>query len=372
MSRASSAGYSGYVVENIVGGTKMSPNQGLIWWQNSPVHLNTLISTRYYEAGTGFATNGTQNMYVLVVGRQSEGNSLPASRPSNTNARPLIITPIELAEPQADGSIVHELKQGQAMWTIAAYYDVDLDHLYLINNLTIDDILHPGNEITVRLAEGQSPPPSPTPPFTYRVREGDSPWAIAGRYGITIDDFFYLNGIDPDTTLRPGDEVIIRLAEGQAPPPTPTPRTTHIVQEGDSAWAIAAIHNLTVAQLLELNELSSDAILRPGDELKIRPPVPTPLPRTTDSASPESEATPTPAPDSASQEAIANNAPPTPVTVVVGTPEESAHPAPSPTLSAGGDSQNTRGNGVNWLLLIAVALALAGGAALMIARRQQS
>jgi len=371
-SRASSAGYSGYVVENIVGGTKMSPNQGLIWWQNSPIHLNTLISARYYEAGTGFATNGTQNMYVLVVGRQSEGNSLPASRPSNVNAQPLIITPIELAEPQADGSIVHELKQGQAMWTIAAYYDVNLDHLYLINNLTIDDILHPGNEITVRLAEGQSPPPSPTPPFTYRVREGDSPWAIAGRYGITIDDFFYLNGIDPDTTLRPGDEVIIRLAEGQAPPPTPTPRTTYIVQEGDSAWSIAAIHNLTVDQLLEFNELSSDAILRPGDELIIRQPVPTPLPQATDSAPQESDATPTPASDSSSPEAIANNAPPTPVTVLVGTPEESAQPAPSPTLSSGGDSQNTRGNGVNWLLLLAVALALAGGAALMIARRQHS
>jgi LysM repeat protein len=371
-SRAASAGYSGYVVENIVGGSSMTPDQGLIWWQNSPIHLNTLVSTRYYEAGTGFATNGTQNMYVLVVGRQREGGPPPANRPASSNAQPLIITPIELAEPRADGSIVHELQIGQAMWTIAAYYDVDLDHLYLINSLSVDDVLHPGNEITVQLAEGQSPPPSPTRPFTYRVREGDSPWAIAGRYGITIDDFFYLNGIDADTTLRPGDEVVIRLAEGQAPPPTPTPRTTHKVQEGDSFWAIAAIHNLTMDQLLELNELSSDAVLRPGDELKIRQPVPTPLPQNVDNAAQEPNTPMPPSATSAPQEAIADNAPPTPVTVMVTTPEESAQPAPSPTLSLDGGGQNTRGNGVNWLLIVAVALALAGSAALIIARRQQS
>jgi len=362
-SRAAAAGYSGYVVENIVGGTKMTPNQGLIWWQNSPIHLNTLVSARYYEAGTGFATNGTQNMYVLVVGRQSGASPPPSSLPSGVNPQGLIITPVEIAEPREDGSIVHELKQGQAMWTLAAYYEVDLDYLYLINNLSINDLLHPGNEITIQLAEGQSPPPSPTPPFTYFVKEGDSPWAIAGRYGITIDDFFYLNSLNPDSTLNPGDEVIIRLAEGQAPPPTPTPRITHQVQEGESLWAIAAIHNLTVDQLLELNEMSSDALIRPGDELKIRQPIPTPIPQAT-------AAPPTPA--SAAEAVIADNSPATPITLMVSTPNALPQPAPSPTQLPTGQNQSAGNSSVNWLLIIAVALALAGGAALLIARQQRS
>ena len=65
--RADAAGYGGFVVENIVGGTSMSPWQGLNWWRNSPIHYNTLVTNRYSEAGTAFATNGEANFYVLVV-----------------------------------------------------------------------------------------------------------------------------------------------------------------------------------------------------------------------------------------------------------------------------------------------------------------
>ena len=340
----------------------MSPSQGLIWWQNSPIHLNTLVSTRYNEAGTGFATNGTQNMYVLVVGRQSEGGAALAARPPAANPQALVITPVEVAEPGEDGSIVHELKQGQALWTLAAYYDVDLDYLYLINGLSTDDVLHPGKEIIIRLAEGQSPPPAPTPPLTYRVKEGDSPWAIAGRFGITIDDFFYLNSLGPDSTLNPGDEVIIRLAEGQAPPPTPTPQLAHIVRDGESLWAIAANHNLTVDQLLELNEMAANALIRPGDELQIRLPLPTPIPPAT--STPQNlEAT--------EPEAVAEIIKPTPATILVTTPDQLPKPAPAPTSVPLIDEQRDETGSVNWLLIVAVALALAGVAVIVIARRQQ-
>jgi uncharacterized protein YkwD/LysM repeat protein len=366
LSRATAAGYVGYVVENIVGGTGMSPNHGLIWWQNSPIHLNTLVSTRYYEAGTGFATNGIQNMYVLVVGRQSGASPPPSNSPPDTAAQPIFVTPIELSEPLEDGSIVHAIQQGQAMWTIAAYYDVDLDYLYLINNFTLDDVLHPGDEVTVRLADGQSPPPSPTPAFSHIVREGDSAWAIAGRYGITVDDFFLFNSLDPDSTMQPGDEVIIRLAEGQSPPPTPTPRTTHIVRDGDSAWTIAAIYGLTVDQLLALNNMSSDTVLRPGDELTIRQPIAAPTPQHAGSTPRAITETPSPA------EAVVENAPsPSPIALAAAislvTPPQ---PVPSPPLASYEAARNNGGSGAGWLLVIALGLAGAGAAVLIIARRQ--
>ncbi|MGD8806234.1 MAG: CAP domain-containing protein, partial [Chloroflexota bacterium] len=84
LSRATAAGYSGYVVENIVGGWQMSPRQGLIWWQNSPVHYNTLVTSSYPQAGVGYATNGTENMYVLLVGRPP--GPYENTRPPGTNA----------------------------------------------------------------------------------------------------------------------------------------------------------------------------------------------------------------------------------------------------------------------------------------------
>ena len=290
LTRATAAGYSGYVVENIVGGWSMSPRQGLIWWQNSPLHYNTLVTSAYPQAGIGFAGNGQENMYVLVVGRPPgpyESASRPQAAPAS--AAPLIITPIELAEPGEDGSIVHVLQQGQAMWTIAAYYDVDLGYLYLINGLTEENVLHPGDEVTVRLAEGQVPPPTPTPPLTHTVREGESAWSVALQNGIGLDYLYLLNNMNADSMLQPGDQLVVRLAEGQAPPPTPTPPTHHVVRDGQSLWLIAALYSLTLEELIALNDLTTESVIRSGDQLLIRflptatpiPPTGTPAPQTT-------------------------------------------------------------------------------------------
>ena len=70
-SRAEAAGYVGWVSENIVGGTNLTPQKGLIWWQNSAVHYAALVSTRHTEVGAGFAAGFDQNFYALVVGQPS-------------------------------------------------------------------------------------------------------------------------------------------------------------------------------------------------------------------------------------------------------------------------------------------------------------
>ncbi len=281
LSRAMDAGYSGYVVENIVGGSSMSPRQGLIWWQNSPIHYNTLVSERYPQAGIGFATDGNTKMYVLLVGRPPGPSEAPSrSTATETTSRPLIITPIQLAEPREDGSIVHIMRTGQALWTVAAYYDVDLAYLYLINSLSEDAVLHPGDEVTVRLAEGQEPPPTPTPRLNHIIREGESAWSIALQHGISTGYLYQLNNLDENSVLHPGEELIVRLAEGQPPLPTPTPKTYHTVQSGQSLWAIAAQYNLTLEELIALNELSAQSVILQGDQLLIRPLPPTPLPET--------------------------------------------------------------------------------------------
>ncbi len=361
LSRATAAGYSGYVVENIVGGWHMSPRQGLIWWQNSPVHYNTLVTSSYPQAGVGYASNGTENMYVLVVGRPPgpyENTRPPGGNPAS--AAPLIVTPIELAEPREDGSIVHVMQQGQALWTVAAYYDVDLDYLYLINSLTEDNVLHPGDEVTVRLADGQEPPPTPTPPLTYTVREGESAWSIALKNGIGLDYLYLLNNMNADSVLQPGDQLVVRLAEGQAPPPTPTPPTHHVVRSGQSLWLIAALYNLTLEELMALNNLTPESVIRAGDELLIRQlPTATPVPATS---------TPTP---QGTAEAQAETAvieiaiSPAPASTEAAQPGAQAGKLGSDAQAAEGEQADGQATGLT-MMVVAVVLLVAGGIGLVI------
>jgi len=214
LSRAKAAGYNGRVTENIVGGTNLTAPRGLTWWVNSPVHYRTLITTRHTEAGAGFASAGDINYFVLVVGQPSDA---PVQPPSNsTDPEPLFITPITLAEPRDDGSIIHVVQEGQALWSLAAHYDVPLPDLLLFNQLTAEAFVQPGDEIIIRLADGAPLPPTPTQPASHVVRRGDTLWTIAANYNVRIGDVLLYNNLTEDSFLQPGQEIKVRLLPGES------------------------------------------------------------------------------------------------------------------------------------------------------------
>ena len=291
-SRADAAGYIGSVSENIVGGTGLTPREGVIWWQNSAVHNQTMLTTRYVHAGVGYALSADgQRMYVLVVGRPSDTPNTPNQTP-DTSAAPIYVEPIEIAAPRDDGAIVHIVKTGQTAWAIAARYDIPLSQLLYLNSLGSSPTLGIGDEIYIRLAEGQSPPPTPTPPISHIMQEGQTLWTISAIYDVPLADLLLFNNLNPEEILQPGDEIRIHWPAGEPLPPTPTPQMTHFVQKGDTGWGIALRYGLTLEQLLAFNDLAADAILNIGDELWIRP-FPTKTPTVTP-ATPPATATPTP------------------------------------------------------------------------------
>ena len=278
--RATALGYSGYVVENIVGGGNMSPQRGLIWWQNSPVHYNTLVSTRHIEAGVGYVGGG-QNRFALVVGRPSNAPVQAASSAASSQAAPLVVAPLALNEPDEDGRITHIVGQGHALWTLAAYYEVPLSDILRFNDLSENALVRPGDEIIIQLGASDSLPPTPTPAFSHIVQEGQTLWAVAAIHDISLADVLTYNSLPEDALIQPGDELRVRLREGELPPPTATPQLRYTVQAGDSFLAIAGRFGLTLNELLTLNGVSESELLQPGDELLIRVPdpvLPTPAP----------------------------------------------------------------------------------------------
>ncbi len=277
--RAEAAGYPGWAGENLVGGTGLTPQQGVTWWRNSATHFSNMLNPRWTEAGVGLSVGNGQNFYVMVFGTQNEGP--PPREEQQVVDVPFIVAPIQLAAPNPDGSIVHTVLEGHTFWAIAARYEVSLADLYLFNGLTADSVLNPGDKLTIRLADGQPPPPTPTPPATHRVREGESLWVIAAYYKTDLATLLWLNGLSQDAVVHPGNEVKVRLLPGEEPPPTPTPQLTHIVKSGDTAWAIALRYGLTLEQLAAFNNIAPDTILQIGQELLVRPPTPTPEPTPT-------------------------------------------------------------------------------------------
>lgn len=72
----------------------------------------------------------------------------------------------------------------------------------------------------------------------------------------------------PATAFEPLDAD--RLLASVAAPAAPAARV-HVVRSGDSLWTIARRHGTTMKKLLRWNALSADAVLRPGQRVRLHP-----------------------------------------------------------------------------------------------------
>jgi len=74
---------------------------------------------------------------------------------------PIVIEPLFTSVPNPDGSIIHEVKYGETLWTIAEAYGLTLNQLLRLNGLMKEAVILPGDELVIREA-GEVVAPSAT------------------------------------------------------------------------------------------------------------------------------------------------------------------------------------------------------------------
>jgi LysM repeat protein len=166
--RAIAAGYGAgetvFVSENIMEGTGLTPAEAVQWWTGDEPHLNTMIGQYYRDAGAGYAEVDGYAYYVLMSGYVAGGYSAsgyysPATLTAAAAPPPPV--PVFIATPGPDGSIVHEVQQGQSLWTIAAVYGVDVETVRGLNGYAAEPLLHPGDRVIVRGPTALTPTGTP-------------------------------------------------------------------------------------------------------------------------------------------------------------------------------------------------------------------
>jgi LysM repeat protein len=119
---------------------------------------------------------------------------------------------------------------------------------------------------------------SPTNVSVYKVRRGDTLWAIAEKNNITLSGLLSANpNMDKNSRLAIGQEIFLPVGGVSNPietvDPTVNPLVSqgepYVVKPGDSMTRIAQIHGVSLASLLQANGLSTGSIIRPGQTLSI-------------------------------------------------------------------------------------------------------
>lgn len=103
------------------------------------------------------------------------------------------------------------------------------------------------------------------------VRAGDTLEKLARTHKISVDDLIKFNQL-PSTFLRVGQVLRVPAGHVAAAAPLVAGSEYYVVKAGDSPWTIAMKHHMKVDELLRLNQLDEGKArkLKPGDRIKIR------------------------------------------------------------------------------------------------------
>ena len=179
-------------------------------------------------------------------------------------------------EAQADEVVIHTIIAGQTLYTVAELYDVSLDELLLLNNLTQDDLLSIGQELIV---SGVVPlplgvekvfdpniltrPGLPPVPKIHQVQAGDTLTALAERYGIDLEELLTANRFSNETVLQLGMTVYVPNQSGDLF------ARNYAVQIGDTLDGIAEQFNTDPDLIAAGNRLLHPEHLVAGQVLRL-------------------------------------------------------------------------------------------------------
>lgn len=159
-----------------------------------------------------------------------------------------------------DGFVVYEVKRGDTLWIISQRFNADLERLMQLNGLTENSYIYPGQKLKL--------PPGVN---TYTVQPGDTFWIISNRLGVDLEELMEANSATSSTLIYPGQVLLVpsgsnsKANEGK---PWVT-YITHTVQPGEDFWQLGIKYGIPSREILEANGLNEDAVIYPGQKLRI-------------------------------------------------------------------------------------------------------
>ena len=113
------------------------------------------------------------------------------------------------------------------------------------------------------------------PTQDYRVRRGDTLYSLARRYGVSVNEIMHINELESSTELKQG--MLLKIPARDFPgqgkrseASTQSAYSAHVVVRGETLYAIARQYAMPLDELLELNGMGLDTVLKQGQTLVVR------------------------------------------------------------------------------------------------------
>ncbi|HFD1701923.1 TPA: LysM peptidoglycan-binding domain-containing protein [Enterococcus faecium] len=263
---------------NTASGTKYTVKAGDSVWSVSNKYGITMAQLIQW--------NNIQNNFIypgqqLTVSNSGSTNSASSNTGSSANTNNS--SSANTGSSSSQGT--YTVKAGESVWSVANKNGITMNQLIEWNNIK-NNFIYPGQQLIVKggnsvntntgsttsAAKPNTPNTSATTSTSssgntmYTVKAGESVWSVANKNHITMDQLIEWNNIK-NNFIYPGQQVIVKKGSSQTTnQQAPAGSKTYTVKSGESVWGVADSHGITMAQLIEWNNIKNNFIY-PGQTL---------------------------------------------------------------------------------------------------------
>lgn len=263
---------------NTASGTKYTVKAGDSVWSVSNKYGITMAQLIQW--------NNIQNNFIYPGQQLTVSNSGSTnSASSNTGSSANINNSSSANTGSSSSQGTYTVKAGESVWSVANKNGITMNQLIEWNNIK-NNFIYPGQQLIVKggnsvntntgsttsAAKPNTPNTSATTSTSssgntmYTVKAGESVWSVANKHHITMDQLIEWNNIK-NNFIYPGQQVIVKKGSSQTTnQQAPAGSKTYTVKSGESVWGVADSHGITMAQLIEWNNIKNNFIY-PGQTL---------------------------------------------------------------------------------------------------------
>ncbi len=179
----------------------------------------------------------------------------------------------------ASAATYHQVKPGETLSKIADQYNVSVEKLVQLNNLSNPNLIVTGSTLTISSDSSSSASTSSSSTANVDVRQhvvaqGETLYKIAQQYGMTVDSLAQLNNLANPNVIVAGTSLKIPAVSSAATKTATLPTnsadvTLHLVSAGETLMQIATEYHVSLSSLASANNITNPNLIEVGDLLRI-------------------------------------------------------------------------------------------------------
>ncbi len=152
--------------------------------------------------------------------------------------------------------IVYTVSPGDTLSHIAEKFGTTVETIMRANGIIEPDKIYPDQRLRIPVFDEERF-------ITYTVQPGDTLYSISNYFDVSPDKIAAASGLEDPDTLAIDQVLRIPITE-------PTFPNVYTVRPGDTLYSIAKKFNTTVADLINLNKITTPNLIYPGQQIKLR------------------------------------------------------------------------------------------------------